>query len=80
MTQTARTTAPATGTVPGQRTPAGPAAAESAVAAAGSAVPAVGDTGAVATLRRALAVARGLRGLRPVPAPAPRPYGEVDGH
>jgi len=68
MTQTAQSTRSAAG-IPGQRTAAetpAPAAAQPA-------------TGLAATVRRAFAVARGLRSLRPVPARAQEPYGESDG-
>ncbi|WP_405012106.1 hypothetical protein [Kitasatospora sp. NBC_01539] len=70
MTQTARTAPPATGFIPGQRPPTEPPSAGSG---------AVRADGVGATLRRAFAVARGLRGLRPVAARSPEPYGEVDG-
>ncbi|MEV7180430.1 hypothetical protein [Kitasatospora sp. NPDC093679] len=70
MTKTARSTAPATRLIPGQRPPA-----ESPFVP-----PAAGPgTGPVSALRRAFAVARGLRTLRPVPARAQESYGEVDG-
>ncbi|MEV6209185.1 hypothetical protein [Kitasatospora sp. NPDC051914] len=70
MTQTARSTAPATGLIPGQRPPAEPPVVPAA---------AEPETGLGAALRRGFAVARGLRSLRPVPARTQEPYGEVDG-
>ncbi|GAA0679014.1 hypothetical protein GCM10010193_35670 [Kitasatospora atroaurantiaca] len=68
MTQTAQSTRSAAG-IPGQRTP------------AEAPVPTVAPpaTGLAATVRRAFAVVRGLRSLRPVPARAQEPYGESDG-
>ncbi|KJK58525.1 hypothetical protein [Saccharothrix sp. ST-888] len=70
MTQTAQTIRPGTGLVPEQRTPARPA-----VPGAGTAP----GRGLADAARRAFAVARGLRSLRPVPARPQEPYGESDG-
>ncbi|MGK4582373.1 hypothetical protein [Kitasatospora sp. HPMI-4] len=70
MTQTTRTTRPGTGLIPGQR--------GTAAGVATTARPVLGD-GLADTLRRAFAIARGLRSLRPVPVRAQEPYGESDG-
>ncbi|MDH6578763.1 hypothetical protein [Kitasatospora sp. MAP5-34] len=70
MTQTAPTTRPVTGLIPNPR-------ATSDGLPATSYAPEPETFAAVA--RRAFAVARGLRSLRPVPARAQQPYGESDG-
>ncbi|GAA2249149.1 MULTISPECIES: hypothetical protein [Kitasatospora] len=67
MTQTTRTTRPGTGPIPEQHRP------------AAAVRPPLGS-GLADTARRAFAIARGLRSLRPVPARAQEPYGESDGH
>ncbi|GAA2138971.1 hypothetical protein GCM10009760_20650 [Kitasatospora kazusensis] len=71
MTQSARSTRPVTGLIPNQRalSPAGLPAVSS--------VPRPESFADAA--RRAFAVARGLRSLRPVPARPQQPYGESDG-
>ncbi|MFG2819322.1 hypothetical protein ACGFX4_07835 [Kitasatospora sp. NPDC048365] len=68
MTQTAQHTEPVTGLVPAPRRPLDPEPA-----------PAAEPRTPVGELRRAFAVLRGLRTLRPVAARPQPGYGEVDG-
>lgn len=69
MTQTANTTRPVTGLIPAQR----------GEAALPAHLPTPKPESFATVVRRAFAVARGLRSLRPVPARAQEPYGESDG-